>query len=126
MILSKHIARYFYSPICPESFRTIERLKNLFQNYDEIIFEYFNTAEDSLESNYSWFPGERKVINTLEGKDGKYFFFGKLFVQGEKIKGFPPSPKSFREIFNKHNIDWNPDLYSFKYKSVERKKVISH
>ena len=120
--LSKLIARYFYSPICPESFKTIERLKNLFQNYDDIVFEYFNTTENSLESNFSWFPEEMKVINTLEGKEGKSFFFGKLFIQGNEIKGFPPSPKSFREIFNKHDIDWNPDLYSFYYKSVERTK----
>ncbi len=120
--MSKLIVRYFYSPICPESFKTRERLKNLFRNYDEFIFEYFNTAEDSLESKYPWFPEEIKVINTLEGKEGKPFFFGKLFIQGEKIKGFPPSSESLKEIFDRNHINWKPDLYSFYYKSVKREK----
>ena len=118
--LSKLVARYFYSPICPEALKTLERLKKLFQNYDDIVFEDFNTAEDSLESEHPWFPEEMKVINTLEGKEGRPFFFGRLFIQGNEIKGFPPSPKSFREIFNKYDLDWNPDLYSFSYQSPAR------
>lgn len=120
--MSKLIARYFYSPICPESFKTLENLKYLFQNYNEIVFEYFNIEQDSFKSNYPWYPEEMKIINTLKGKEYKPLFFGELFIQGEEIKGFPPSPASLNEAFNKHGVIWNPDLYPFIYKLVRKKK----
>lgn len=120
--MSKLIARYFYSPICSESYNTLENLKHLFQNYDVIYFEYFNIEEDCLVSNYPWYPEEMKVINTLEGKGYKPLFFGELFLQGEKVKGFPPSPKSLKEVFDKYDLKWNTGLYPFKYKLVRREK----
>jgi ribosomal protein S18 acetylase RimI-like enzyme len=120
--LKKIIVRYFYSPICPESFATFKRLKILFQDENKYIFESFNTAQHNLVSEIPWFPEEKNIIGALEGKDGKPIFFGKLFIEGEEIKGFPPSPKSFKEVFSKHGLKWDPDLYNFNYAPVERKR----
>jgi predicted CopG family antitoxin len=86
--LSKLIARYFYSPICPEAFKTLERLKNLFQNYDEVIFEYFNPAKEGLESDYSWFPEEMKVIKCIKRKRRQAFFLWQIIYSGQWNQGF--------------------------------------
>ncbi len=120
--MGRIIVRYFYSPICPESFATFKRLQQLFQDDNKYVFESFNTIEDNLVSDLPWFPEEKKIIDTLRGKDGKPIFFGKLFIGGEEIKGFPPSPKSFKEVFSKHGLDWDPDLYKLHYGSIERKR----
>lgn len=92
----------------------------MFQNNSIFHFESFDTVHDKLESNFPWYPEEEKVINTVIGKEGKPLFFGKLFIEGKEIKGFPPSPKSLKEIFNEHGLTWNPKLYPFKYNSVKR------
>lgn len=72
-----------------------------------------------MKSGKQWFPEELNIINPSEKKKSKPFFFGKLFIQGEAVKGFPPSPKSLKEIFNKHNLKWDSDLYPFSYESIE-------
>ncbi|MCG8512630.1 MAG: GNAT family N-acetyltransferase [Halanaerobiales bacterium] len=118
----KKIARYFYSPLCPESFATLERLKNLFQSNKNFSFDFFNTADDKFPPDYPWFPEEKKVISTLKGKTGQPLFFGKLMIDGEAIKGFPPSPQSLQKVFNKHNLSWNPALYPFNYQAINRPK----
>lgn len=122
LFLGKIIVRYFYSPVCPESFATLKRLKQLFQDDDIFIFESYNTSTGNIVSKYPWFLKEEKIINTLEGKDDNPLFFGKLFIEGEEIKGFPPSPESLKETFKKVGLDWNPDLYKFNYESADRKR----
>ncbi|MEC9489250.1 MAG: GNAT family N-acetyltransferase [Halanaerobium sp.] len=111
------VVRYFYSPICPESFATLERLKSLFQNYREVYFEYFNFAAEKPSSKISWFPAEEAVLATCKGKGRQPLFFGKLFIEGTVIQGFPPSPLSLQKVFAKNNLKWVPELYPFEYSS---------
>ncbi|WP_156774434.1 hypothetical protein [Alkaliphilus oremlandii] len=47
--MKKIIARYFYAPICPESFASLDRLHHLFYKYkDRIDFEAFNVFDCNL------------------------------------------------------------------------------
>ena len=124
ILRKKKIARYFYSPLCPESFATLERLKKLFKRNKVFSFEFFNSTDEKFATDYPWFPEEEKVISTLKGKTGQPLFFGKLFIEGEAISGFPPSPQSLQKAFNKHNLNWNPSLYPFYYQALKRAKWV--
>ncbi|AZR74212.1 hypothetical protein BBF96_12870 [Anoxybacter fermentans] len=116
------IARYFYSPICPESFVTLDRLKVLFKNHDVFYFESFNTVQDKFETNFPWFPEEKKVIDTVEGNGEKPLLYGKLFIEGKEIKGFPPSPKSLENFFKEYGLKWDSKLYPFEYNLVKKRR----
>ncbi|MCK4258713.1 MAG: GNAT family N-acetyltransferase [Halanaerobiales bacterium] len=118
---NKIIVRYFYVPVCPESFATLNRLKKLFSDDERFHFESFNLIEDNIQSNYPWFLEEEEVLKTCAGLGDKPLLFVKLFINGEEIKGFPPSPKWLKEVFEKHDLNWIPERYPFSYSgSVER------
>ena len=114
--MEKLVVRYFYCPICPESFATLERLQKLFKEYeDRIHFETFNITEGDFKSDYPWSPIEKKIIRYQ-----KPLLYGKLFVDGVEIRGFPPSAKLLKELFDELDLEWQSDLYSFDYKKVDR------
>lgn len=117
--MSKLIARYFYSPICPESFATLNKLKNLFLHYPAFHFEYFDIFRDEMVSDYHWSHGENEIrYKTFR----KPMLFAELFVEGKPAKGFPPSPGILKELFAKYNQKWNPALYPFSYSEAQHDK----
>ena len=84
--MNKIRARYFYSPICTESFANISRLKSLFQKLsDEVDFECFNTTRISMDSDYPWFFAEQELLNTIQGVGNKLLSYNKLFIEGRHI-----------------------------------------
>ncbi len=108
--MEKIIARYFYSPICPEAFATKERLTKLFDGKEKkIVFETHNMDKKSLSSACSWYPIEAEIISRK-----KPMLYGRLFINGEAIAGFPPSKKQLQMLFSNLGLEWNED-YSFHY-----------
>lgn len=114
---SKIIVRYFYAPICPESFAALNRLQKLFAEVENCHFESYDLVQDRIESPFSWFPQEKELLEIREMQGEKPFLYGTLFIEGEEVKGFPPSPKCLREMFSKHNLSWSDDRYNFLYSS---------
>ena len=81
-IVKKITARYFYAPICPESFASLDRLYNLFSNYKEQIdFEVFNVFDCKFESPHSWFKSEEEIIKSITGSGTYPLLYGALFIQ---------------------------------------------
>lgn len=123
-MVGKILARYFYTPICPESFASLDRLSSLFRKYKEHIhFESFNVFECKFESVYSWFPNEDEIIESIRGKESSPLLFGKLFIQGNEIKGFPPSKKSISDELEEYGISFKEEDYKLDYKSTMKKKL---
>lgn len=114
----KKIARYFYAPICPESFAALNRLQKLFGEIEDCHFEFYDLIRDRIESSFSWFPKEKDLLKTCDRQGEKPFLYGALFIEGEKVKGFPPSPKHLEELLTKHNLPWPGDRYDFPYSSL--------
>lgn len=79
--MKKINAKYFYSPICPESFASLDRLKELFRNYDqEIEFCSFNIFNFHDEGSYHWSAGEKDLIDSIHENGENPLLFGKLFI----------------------------------------------
>lgn len=114
--MKKIIARYFYAPICPESFASLDRLYNLFLDYKEQIdFEAFNVFDCKFESPHSWFQSEEEIIRSINESGTYPLLYGALFIQGNKIKGFPPSKKSISETLEQYGILFEEGDYKFDY-----------
>ncbi len=65
---AKKIARYFYAPICPESFAALNRLQILFEEMENCYFEAYDLLQDILESPFPWFPNENNLLQTCIGQ----------------------------------------------------------
>lgn len=122
--MKKIVARYFYVPICPESFASLDRLRNLFLKYKEQIdFEAFNIFDCKFESLYSWFSSEEEIIESVR-ENGTYpLLFGKLFIQGNEIKGFPPSKKFISNALKEHGISFEEEDYKFDYGAITKERL---
>ncbi len=115
------IVRYFYTPICPENFATLDKLQRLFGNDKIFCFEVFNLAQDELQSEYSWFPAEEEILREREENGNRPLLYGTLFFAGKVVPGFPPSPKHLQQSFEENGLTWDPENYSFCYRGqVER------
>lgn len=113
-------ARYFYPPICPESFATKTRLEKIFAEIPEVKFNTYNTVKDNLNSSTGWFPAEEKLLATIQGKGSAQLLYGKLFINGKQVKGFPPAPRSIQEILSENDIAWSSEAYDFAYQQPDR------
>lgn len=113
-------ARYFYPPICPESFATKNRLEKIFAEIPEVNFSAYNTVTDDLSSSAKWFPPEEELLATLQGTGSTQLLYGKLFINGKQVQGFPPAPKSIQEILNENDITWSSEAYDFNYQQPDR------
>lgn len=122
--MKKIIARYFYAPICPESFASLDRLYNLFVNYKEKVdFESFNVFDCKFESPHSWFPSEEEIIESIN-ENGTYpLLFGKLFIQGNQIKGFPPSKRSISNALQEYDVFFEDEEYKFDYGTTSKEQI---
>lgn len=115
------IVRYFYNPVCPETFATLDRLRNVFTDNENVLFETFNMVQDEIQSEYPWFANEEELLETRQGRGEKPLLFGSLFIMGEEIPGFPPSPKHLQQSFEKYGFTWEQEKYPFDYSGkVER------
>lgn len=122
--MEKIIVRYFYSPICPESFASLDRLYNLFMNYKEQVnFEPFNVFDCKFESPHSWFPSEEEIIRSVNGSGTYPLLYGKLFIQGNQIKGFPPSKQSISNILKEYGVFFKEEDYKFDYGETTRERL---
>ncbi|MGM0419935.1 MAG: GNAT family N-acetyltransferase [Bacillota bacterium] len=113
-------ARYFYPPICPESFATKTRLEKIFAEIAEVHFSAYNTVTDDLSSSVEWFPEEEKLLATIQGTGRAQLLYGKLFINGKQVKGFPPAPRSIQEILSENDITWSSEAYDFAYQQPDR------
>lgn len=122
--MKKIIARYFYAPICPESFASLDRLYDLFLNYKEQVdFESFNVFDCKFESPHSWFPSEEEIIESIN-ENGTYpLLFGKLFIQGNQIKGFPPSKRSLSNTLQEYDVFFEDEEYKFDYGTTSKEQI---
>lgn len=122
--MKKIIARYFYAPICPESFASLDRLYDLFLNYKEQVdFESFNVFDCKFESPHSWFPSEEEIIESIN-ENGTYpLLFGKLFIQGNQIKGFPPSKRSISNALQEYDVFFEDEEYKFDYGTTSKEQI---
>lgn len=116
------MVRYFYAPICPESFATLERLRRLLQGREEIRLELFNVAAGPPASPEPWYPAEEALLQTCRGAGDEPLLYGKLFVAGEAIPGFPPAGKKLGEVFAKHGIPFSAEEYTHEYGSPLRRE----
>ncbi|WP_026477605.1 GNAT family N-acetyltransferase [Alkaliphilus transvaalensis] len=117
--MKKVIARYFYSPICTESFASLDRLRRLFNTMKEHVhFEAFNTIKDHFDSAFPWFTNEKELLATLEGTGNKPLTYSKLFIEGNEIKGFPPSKKMIGQILQAYDINFQQEAYQTYYKQT--------
>lgn len=115
------IARYFYAPICPESFASLDWLYNLFSKYKEQIdFETFNVFDCKFESPHPWFQSEEEIINSVNGSGTYPLLYGELFIQGNKIKGFPPSEKYISAILKEYGLSFKEEDYKFDYSAKSK------
>lgn len=121
-MMKKIIARYFYAPICAESFATLDRLSKLFHTMAEhVSFEAFNTTENKLESAFPWFLNEKELLDTVKGKGIKPLIYSKLFIEGKEIKGFPPSKTMIEKTLQEYDIHFPKETtYQIDYKKVSR------
>jgi len=122
--VKKIIVRYFYVPICPESFASLDRLYNLFLNYKEQVdFESFNVFDCKFESPHSWFPSEEEIIESIN-ENGTYpLLFGQLFIQGNRIEGFPPSKRSISNTLKENGVFFKEEEYKFDYGPTRKEKL---
>jgi ribosomal protein S18 acetylase RimI-like enzyme len=111
----KLVVRYFYNPICPETFATLERLQLVFGNNENIFFESFNVVEEDIKSKKTWFEVERKLINTFIGSGEIPLSYAKLFIDGEEIDGFPPSKNKIKEILIDKEVLIDTEKYTYDY-----------
>lgn len=109
----KIIARYFYSPICPEAFASLDRIRALFEKHTEDIeFQSFNVVNISPNN---WFPNELKLIDSICHNGQHPLLFGQLFIEGIEVKGFPPSKKHIESILKDYQIRLKDDAYVYSY-----------
>ncbi|WIV11528.1 GNAT family N-acetyltransferase [Proteiniborus sp. MB09-C3] len=119
--MKKIIIRYFYTPICPEAFASLDRLYNLFSNYKEQVdFESFNVFDCKFESSHPWFPSEEEIIKSVNGNGTYPLLYGELFIQGNQIEGFPPSPKSISNALKEYGIFFKEEDYKFDYTTIKK------
>lgn len=118
----KLIVRYFYNPICPETFATLERLQLVFESNKSIFFESFNVANEDVQSKEPWFEEEIKLINTLSGSGEVALLYAKLFIDGNEIGGFPPSKNQIREILINKGILIDIEKYTYDYGKYPRRE----
>jgi len=71
---------------------------------DKIIFESFNVFERAFVSKYPFFNSELMLINTIDGKGDTSLLYGKLFIEGQEIEGFPPLMSKIVKILKTYNI----------------------
>jgi ribosomal protein S18 acetylase RimI-like enzyme len=121
----KIIARYFFTPFCPESYATEEKLRIFFEKISEIHFETFNCEEGNYFSKYNFFELEKKLIDTFYRKNDEPLLFGKLFINGQLIPGFPPSSKHLKNILVDNKVNFDESKYIFDYSSkIEKANII--
>lgn len=122
--VEKIIARYFYAPICPESFASLDRLYNLFSNYKEHIdFEAFNVFDCKFESSHPWFQSEEELISSISESGTYPLLYGALFIQGNIVKGFPPSEKSISDILKEYGLSIKEEDYKFDYAGKSKEGI---
>lgn len=119
---AKITARYFYPPICPESFATKTRLEKVFAEIPDVHFSTYNTVTDDLSSSAEWFPPEKDLLATLQGSGRAQLLYGKLFINGKQVQGFPPAPGSIQEILRENDIAWSSENYDFNYQQPDRSR----
>ncbi len=121
--MKKITARYFYSPICSEAFASLDRLKNLFLKYQEYIdFQALNIFGCNLQSGFSWFPIEKELVDSIINNGEYPLLYGKLFIQGNEIKGFPPSKTMISKILKDYGVSFQEDDYQFDYGKANKMK----
>lgn len=121
--MKKIIARYFYSPICPEAFASLNRINNLFLKYQKHIdFKSFNVFDCNFQSVDSWFHEEKELVDSLGENSGYPLLYGKLFIEGNEIKGFPPSKRMISDILKSNGVPFQEDDYRFDYGAANRGK----
>lgn len=112
------VIRFFYAPLCPEVFATVDRLVESFYQYNGVIFETYNVAEGKFRSDRPFLQKEQEIIQSVLDKGNTPLSYGKLFVNGEEVKGFPPARKSIEELLEKNGLEAAESLYSNDYKST--------
>ncbi|MCP4180508.1 MAG: GNAT family N-acetyltransferase [bacterium] len=121
--MKKIIARYYYAPICPEAFATIDKLGNLFSQFgDSIEFIVVDFSKEMIVLNNIQFAKERNFINRIHTGE-EALLYGKLFIEGELINGFPPSAKFIKENLLKHGLPLEKFYYEVKYQKINRTKI---
>jgi hypothetical protein len=108
------IARYFFNPGCPESYATLDKLARLFHG-QPVIFESYNVLQDSLASANPFSAAEKKLLAVLEGGEGTPLMYGKLFLDGEEVSGFPPAPEPLRRRLTALGLPFEASRYPFSY-----------
>ncbi len=110
--MGKKFARYYYVPICTESFASLNRLKEFFSELEnEVDFLAINISSDDVVINNTYKTNERKFIEDLNN-NRQLLKYGKLFVNDIEILGFPPASKYIKEVFVELKI--NADYKSLK------------
>lgn len=122
--MKKIIARYFYAPICPESFASLDRLHHLFYKYkDQIHFEAFNVFDCAFKLRQDWFSREIELIKSIE-EGGTYpLLFGLLFIQGKEIKGFPPSKQFMINTLKEYGVLLKEEDYQLNYVQINKTRL---
>ena len=113
---SAPIVRYFYSPSCPESYATLDRLSVLFKKLP-VIFESFNFLAGEIRSEHPFFEGEKSLLATRESGEGAALLLGKLYLNGQEVAGFPPSPKDLMEKMLALGLSFDPNKYRIIYQA---------
>lgn len=90
-----------------------------YQKY--IDFQAFSVLDCNFQSVLSCFPREKELIDSISGSGGYPLLYEKLYIQGNEIKGFPPSKKMISDILKDHGVSIVEDNYQFNYGATDRK-----
>lgn len=114
------IARYYYAPICTESFASFQRLSSFFSKLeDQSYFCAYDISQVRVSVDASYKSNEKDFIEGLYANK-KLLKYGKLFINDIEIKGFPPSPKHIKTILDDLSINGDFDLLNSPYGSAKR------
>ncbi len=114
MIGTVPVARYFFSPGCPESFATLDKLVHFFHGLP-VIFERYNVLEDELTSANPFSADEKKLLAVLERGEGTPLLYGKLYLNGDEVAGFPPAPELLKRRLADPGLPYDASSYPFSY-----------
>ena len=105
--MEKIFARYYYVPICTESFASLDRLRNFFSHIDDKVqFDVINYFTDEIELNDSFNDCEMRFIKSVQTNQA-LLMYGKLFINDIEVLGFPPSRNQIEEILTNLNLKAN-------------------
>ena len=122
--MSKIKANYYYVPICPESFATLDRLTIFFSNVaEQVEFESINIAKQDY--NQLSVSGEESEFLKSLSLNELSLSYGKLFINNTMIKGFPPSSSQIEKILRELSVDANYKLIETHYNLSSNEKLVN-